>query len=473
MDGNDAGLLPEDVLSGVDPEQLRLYLLRKFSSGPYPARMTPGGVTSMPEYPSGAEGPMKELGMIRPPELGGAASGLPLADRSGRASFPGTPFKPESEDGAGQEGAEDVEEPKFARFMQDYEKRMGEAQKRATMGSIFAGFDKSMAEAANLAGYSGAHIRSGARPPALSGAGVGQGLMAASESELDMLKNLPGLKIMMSQMMTPYQKGQLALGRGRLEELAGYHDASLGGAERRDERAERREERMGRQFETTQERLMKAMGLSERRLGRMDEATNKEIRGISYGLDGIRRIREEFKDFRNGSGPVIGRVNKVLSSTGVAPKGFTVMEANVVDLLAQYVRSISGAQVHVSEFERLKKTHPQVYQTPENFEALLDNMEDVLKSRADLVLKLSSAQGRETESTREIIDSIGGSPAQGVQGGAIPAKGTAGGGEGPDMTGWPWFVHEKTGRKAPVHPTRVEEAKRAGWFEVKMDIPEE
>jgi len=123
-------------------------------------------------------------------------------------------------------------------------------------------------------------------------------------------------------------------------------------------------------LEQTSQRIDLARGnqeIAKTRLSQIPESGMNSLKMYSTGIDALQRVRKEFDNLRGEVGPVGGRISKAMLALGLGTDdpALAQLNANTIDALAQYIRSISGAQVHVSEFDRLRPIFPGIAQTPE------------------------------------------------------------------------------------------------------------
>ncbi len=147
-------------------------------------------------------------------------------------------------------------------------------------------------------------------------------------------------------------------------------------------------------LETGEARRKKALGMLE--AGGM-----KDLEFAQNGLQAIKRIRETFNNDESMGGPAEGRIEKILIWLGVAPADVAVTNANIVELMARHIQSISGVAVSEREFNRLKTLGPDLVQDPAQFKALLDNFERIIQTEIKTKLDLHKARGKDVSGLRE------------------------------------------------------------------------
>ena len=286
----------------------------------------------------------------------------------------------------------------------------------------------------------------------------GQLMSSVSGQRVDVPKDMTRSRL--EQFMKPYMAG-----------MTSFSPASIMRAQAMTKNADTNAQRQNftettvqpwREGEKDQDQILRerSLGVAEGNLeqrtmagARIPNKSEDVLRGYAVGLDSLARVRRQFQDLRGEVGPVQGRIQKVLIAAGAGDKELAALNASTVDALAMYIRSISGAQVHVGEYERLKNLYPGIVQTPEQFEALLDNMEDAYESRLQAEIRLQKANRRDTTGIEAAVrvPKQGGLPT----GGAIGAPVTT------QTTGYKSYILNGE----PVDIPDAEHAKFLQWLE--------
>lgn len=120
-----------------------------------------------------------------------------------------------------------------------------------------------------------------------------------------------------------------------------------------------------------------------------------EVVGKSTVLNQINYVRDLSdkvgKDLR---GPFSSRARSTLVNLGLTKDaGFVKLRTASKDLLAKYVKSITGAQMSDAESERLMTVVAGENDTYENFNAKLSTLQDIIAQEKDAVLKALEEQG--------------------------------------------------------------------------------
>lgn len=120
-----------------------------------------------------------------------------------------------------------------------------------------------------------------------------------------------------------------------------------------------------------------------------------EVVGKSTVLNQINYVRDLSekvgKDLR---GPFASRARSTLVNLGLTKDaGFVKLRTASKDLLAKYVKSITGAQMSDAESERLMKVVAGENDTYENFNAKLTTLQDIIAQEKASVLKALEEQG--------------------------------------------------------------------------------
>mgnify|MGYP001318474635 CR=1 FL=1 len=120
-----------------------------------------------------------------------------------------------------------------------------------------------------------------------------------------------------------------------------------------------------------------------------------EVVGKSTVLNQINYVRELSekvgKDLR---GPFSSRARSTLANLGISKdEGFIKLRTASKDLLAKYVKSITGAQMSDAEAKRLMAVVAGENDTYENFNAKLTTLQEIIAQEKDSVIKALEQQG--------------------------------------------------------------------------------
>lgn len=146
-----------------------------------------------------------------------------------------------------------------------------------------------------------------------------------------------------------------------------------------------------------EERLTKS---TEKRLEQAEEPTSKEVKEISQMDDGLRildKIDNLFKktDISKDLGPYASTIESASNLVpGMQPdEDFVKMQQLVGIQLAEYVKSISGAQVSDAEAKRLLRNIPNMTDKPRAFKAKLEQFtEDFKEMRSNYLNNLEKVK---------------------------------------------------------------------------------
>lgn len=159
-------------------------------------------------------------------------------------------------------------------------------------------------------------------------------------------------------------------------------------------------------------RTQSMMGLGQQRLDiqnfnahKLPNTPASRIEYAANSLKSIDRVRQSFN--ADQIGPVEGRVSRLLINLGVAEPGVALTNANLVDMMAKYVRSISGVAVSEKEFVRLRQVGPNIAQNADQFNALIDNFERIIKSEIESTLKVHEDIGYDVNNLRKDFGTSG------------------------------------------------------------------
>ena len=208
--------------------------------------------------------------------------------------------------------------------------------------------------------------------------------------------------------LTPYQQAQIDLGLKKLEtepKSKKYFNTadgivavdSKGDVEliKESELKKQREKRLRDQFEFGKEVK-----------GRLSD---KEVKDISELDDGSRILEEidnllENTEIEDYLGPYASKIQNMINyiPTAELDENFVKMQQLVGIQLADYIKSISGAQVSEQEAQRLFKNIPNVTDKPKAFKTKLDQFKKELKDAKNNYLENI---GKQKKSAEKFIDS--------------------------------------------------------------------
>jgi len=124
-------------------------------------------------------------------------------------------------------------------------------------------------------------------------------------------------------------------------------------------------------------------------------------------LDDVGRMRDAFKRTGGDTGPIAGRITRLLQRVGNIGEDDAVLLSETENLLSQFAKTISGGAVAESEFRRLVAQLPQLQQKPKTFSALLDRFERMAKDRTVAALEGLEATKHDTSGYRQIFSKYG------------------------------------------------------------------
>ena len=100
----------------------------------------------------------------------------------------------------------------------------------------------------------------------------------------------------------------------------------------------------------------------------------EDILKVEASVDRIDELRASV-----ATGPLAGRIQTFGQWADLAPESFTKMKSQTTATLADYVKSISGAQVSVEEAKRLQAIIPSVNDAPDVFKAKLEEFTSIVQ----------------------------------------------------------------------------------------------
>lgn len=121
-----------------------------------------------------------------------------------------------------------------------------------------------------------------------------------------------------------------------------------------------------------------------RKDGQLSDRQVEQVADLDASMASMGRIDDLFKDAKTG--PVIGRVQNMAQLADAAPKEYTMLQAETSNMLARYVKAISGAQVSDREREMFEKMMPNVNDAPNTFRAKFDAFKNIVEAHKDSIL---------------------------------------------------------------------------------------
>jgi len=165
-----------------------------------------------------------------------------------------------------------------------------------------------------------------------------------------------------------------------------------------------------------EEQRLRSQDRADMMAGRLPPKGQEQLIFADNALSAINRIRSKLPEIESGIGPIQGRIQNILVNVGIAEPNMAVTNANLVELMARQVQSISGVAVSNQEFNRLRQAGPNIAQDPEQFKALLDNFEEIVKTRKNGVLKMYGKMGYNVAPLMDEGESAGNTRAYSVNG---------------------------------------------------------
>ena len=114
------------------------------------------------------------------------------------------------------------------------------------------------------------------------------------------------------------------------------------------------------------------------------------------------------------TGPISGRLTTIANRIGVSSGDRTVLISAITKALAAYVKSISGAQVAVAEYDRLINALPNINQNPAAFKEALGKYRMAIKRDWDAEVAFAKGQHRDTDYLEAIAPKGGYSESLGI-----------------------------------------------------------
>jgi hypothetical protein len=244
----------------------------------------------------------------------------------------------------------------------DYQQALQRILSADQRGRAFQAGEQGLGNAMKLLLTTGSAIRTGAPPiPNLqSGNGLGAGMVGNAGMQMKALENQENRELRRDQMET---------------------------------------NRDYRQF--LQDQRLRSQERSDMLAGRIPPKGQDQLIFADNAIAAINRIRAKLPEIENGIGPVQGRIQNILVNVGIAEPNMAITNANLVELMARQVQSISGVAVSNQEFNRLRQAGPNIAQDPAQFKALLDNFEEIVKTRKKQVLNMYGKMGYNVDMLRE------------------------------------------------------------------------
>lgn len=146
-----------------------------------------------------------------------------------------------------------------------------------------------------------------------------------------------------------------------------------------------------------------------------------QLRGYQKTDADLADVEQLFDEGLVTSGPVAGRLAELGKKWGVLDPDNTIARMRMTAVLAEYVRSISGAQVAYQEYDRLVQAIPNMATQPEVFKRALQDYRAVIKRDYDRMLNSAKGMHYETDYLDKYAPSGGTNPSLGLdnRGGAV------------------------------------------------------
>jgi hypothetical protein len=101
----------------------------------------------------------------------------------------------------------------------------------------------------------------------------------------------------------------------------------------------------------------------------------EEMNVVNSAIDRIKALQKEVS-----TGLGVSQFQSLAEFADAAPKEFTAMKSETTSVLADYVKSISGAQVSVQEAKRLQGVIPSTNDAPDVFDAKLKTFKRIVEA---------------------------------------------------------------------------------------------
>jgi hypothetical protein len=285
------------------------------------------------------------------------------------AQFPGPAFKaigsdngtPQQPDTTAVAKAVNGQQSLTASNDQEYRARLAKIMQADRLARAVQAGEGGMSDALKLILTTGSHIRSGAPPvPQLRGDSAGEAMAGHTAMQMRALEGEENRDVRKSQ----------------IESNNEYRNF-------------------------LQEQRLRSQERSDMLAGRLPPKGQDQIIFADNAIAAINRIRASLPKIESGIGPIEGRIHRILVDVGIADPNMAITNANLVELMARQVQSISGVAVSNQEFNRLRQAGPNIAQDPAQFKALLDNFEEIVRTRKNQVLDMYGKMGFNVDPLRE------------------------------------------------------------------------
>ncbi len=123
-----------------------------------------------------------------------------------------------------------------------------------------------------------------------------------------------------------------------------------------------------------------------------DELPSKQQEQLTNNLktiDALKRLEDNVlvEDF---AGPIAQRLHKARRFVGIDNAQASAMQAQAVDIAAQYIKNISGVAVSEPEFQRLSQALPNLLDKPETVGAVIKDIKRRLQRENEIMLDVFS-----------------------------------------------------------------------------------
>lgn len=176
-----------------------------------------------------------------------------------------------------------------------------------------------------------------------------------------------------------------------------------------------KENRLWQQFELdkTAEGRRKEQGterieLAKKGFSRVPDVDRRAIAGFDLTIERLGNLKGEYESVLGSFGPVAGRWTELARklpwvSNYTDPEAVRTM-ADMNFLTSQFIYDMTGKQLNESEMRRLQAVLPQAWDNPENFRAVLDGIEETIRSKREIQILNLEKQGRDVTPFRTAGD---------------------------------------------------------------------
>jgi hypothetical protein len=215
----------------------------------------------------------------------------------------------------------------------------------------------------------------------------------AKPEELGMFEQITGLR--------PPQGTPEAALRGGIAPAVGMEQAKA----TREYRAATADER--------KENVEYMRAMKDRAMNRVPAKTEGEFDDLVQTYGAASSLKKHFNamtDDDSGWAPVrsfMTRMNKIATALGANPSDQSIdqalLESKVTAMFANYVKSISGAQVSAAEFARLTRAMAQTNYSPKAFRTLIEEMLERTRREFHSKVSVYEKEGRDLSKYRDLI----------------------------------------------------------------------